>query len=122
MQMQEVDTIVEMEQELGRISELLGGDEARELLELFFEDSTPRLELLSQAVESTDPQTAKQEALTLKGSTGILGASSLWRLCLGLEQELGRGDWTGARQELTVLRSRLGAVQEYFSMPGRRVA
>lgn len=109
-----IATISEMEQELGRLGEALGTAEAREILELFLEDSGPRLETLSRAVDDNDPVVARREAHSLKGAAGNLGAESISRVCAELEQELGEGDWNAAHMEICELRRQLGAVLQHF--------
>lgn len=117
--MAETQTIREVEQELARLREALGVEEVREILEMFLEDSPPRLESLTRAVADSDPSVAEEQAHSLKGAACNLGAISLWSVCEGLEREIRDGDWPAAHQDLGVLRGRLGAVLEHFGAAGR---
>lgn len=108
------ETIRELELQLQELSEVLGAEEVREILDLFLEDSAPRLEMLSRAVAATDTSAAQREAHSLKGAAGNLGAMSLWSVCEGLERQIKHGDWPAANQDVLVLRSQLGAVYDHF--------
>lgn len=119
MQPQAFETIQEVEVELSRLSDAFGGEEAREILDMFLEDSPPRVESLARALEASDGSRAREQAHSLKGAAGNLGAMTLWSVCEGLEREIGEGDWRAARQDLDDLRGRLTAVAEYFGTPGR---
>lgn len=114
MTTRDAETIREMERELERLRADVGGDVAREILEMFLEDSPPRLESLERAVETSDSSTAGREAHSLKGAAGNLGSRTLWSVCEGLEREVREGDWPAAHHDLVVLRGQLGAVLEHF--------
>jgi hypothetical protein len=115
MQIQGVDTIREVELELGRLSSILGDAGAKEILEMFLEDSPPRVETLAHALETRDVSRARAEAHSLKGSAGNLGAMTLWSVCEELEREIREGNLQAAREDLAELQGRLHAVLDHFT-------
>jgi HPt (histidine-containing phosphotransfer) domain-containing protein len=63
------------------------GDDAPELVEIFFETARDRLQGLRSAVERDDTQAIMQLAHALKGSSAHVGALPLSELCKGLEMQ-----------------------------------
>jgi HPt (histidine-containing phosphotransfer) domain-containing protein len=106
--------IDEMVAQYEELTASYGEEIARELLDLFLEDSVPRLEGLTRAVLAADVLAAQREAHSLKGAAGSLGASSLWSVCSGLEQQVGAGDWSQARNELNELQECMTEVRQHF--------
>jgi HPt (histidine-containing phosphotransfer) domain-containing protein len=107
-------TVVEIETELLQLAEALGGEEARQILDMFLEDSLSRLERLSRAVQTADDATARQEAHSLKGAAGSVGATSLWNICAGVESDVRAVDWYRAASDVAELRQCLCEVQGHF--------
>jgi len=107
-------TVAEVESELLQLAESLGGEEARQILDMFIEDSLARLDRLSHAVQSGDGVAARHEAHSLKGSAGSVGAISLWNLCAGLESEVEAVDWQSAAGDVAELRYCLAELQGHF--------
>lgn len=68
----------------------LGGDGDaslfQELLALYVDDSTQQLERLGEALSRNDLKVAERIAHTLKSSSANLGAMTMSRLCLQMEQ------------------------------------
>lgn len=56
-----------------------------EMIEIFFEDTPPRLATLRSALAAANAEEVTQIAHTLKGSCGNFGAESLQRMCRDLE-------------------------------------
>jgi CheY-like chemotaxis protein/HPt (histidine-containing phosphotransfer) domain-containing protein/anti-sigma regulatory factor (Ser/Thr protein kinase) len=75
------------------------GDLARELLDMFLEDSARQLEQLGQALAASDHGLARRVAHTLKSSSASMGAMRLSALCKQAEEilrdtgRLDEGDW-----------------------------
>ena len=114
MNVQAMETIREVEGELAGLAEALGAPQVREILDLFLEDSVPRLAALGEAIREGDLETARNQAHTLKGSAGNLGAMSLWEACANLEQALRDGDGGAVRRQLGEVEQRLTAVLGHF--------
>lgn len=64
-----------------------GGDSSllKELVELFLEIAPPQLASLATAVAAGDAETVRQEAHSLKGSAGALGATAIRDLAAEIE-------------------------------------
>lgn len=64
-----------------------GGDSAllKELVVLFLETTPPQLATLTTAVATGDADTARNEAHSLKGSAGALGATKIRDLAAAIE-------------------------------------
>jgi HPt (histidine-containing phosphotransfer) domain-containing protein len=81
----------------------LGGDGEetlfRELLDLYVDDSTQKLERLADSLDRADLKVAERIAHTLKSSSANLGAMVMSKLCLELEH-LGRNRQADAMRAL----------------------
>ena len=79
--------------DLKGLSELLGPEEAIEVLHLFVNSTE---ELISQIVEASarhDAKTLKEAAHQLKGAAASVGANNIARACIDLEQCARTDDW-----------------------------
>ena len=79
----------------------LGGDDDpglfAELVELFLRDMPPRLDSLSEAMDSGDAKQLERTAHAMKSSCGNLGAMALAELCRQIEVSGRTGDVDGVR-------------------------
>lgn len=75
---------LQIEDELEATQEIFGAGFA-ELVQLFLDDSPPRLLALHNAALATDCRVLAQNAHTLSGSTSSIGATSLAAMCRELE-------------------------------------
>ncbi len=89
-------SVIESLKELGDV-ELV-----HELVEIFMEDTPPRLEELSKACLEGDAQRIESLAHSLKSSCANLGATYLSEICRELESQ-GREGELGRAKELIVL-------------------
>ena len=74
-------------------------DVLTELIDLFLEDTPPRLAAVRDAVTRHDGDALRQAAHALKGSAASLGATEVRSLCAELEQ-LGKHGGLGATEAL----------------------
>ncbi|MFA7552895.1 MAG: Hpt domain-containing protein [Spongiibacteraceae bacterium] len=74
------------------------GDEFLSLVATFVSDSRQRVEVLSAAVRSGEPDAIKCAAHSLKGSAGNMAATALAELCRNLEEASMLGDITVCHQ------------------------
>ena len=70
---------------LRQLEECGENDLVEELIAIFETDTAERLETLARAVETADYSTARQEAHTIKGSCGMVGALELQALAAATE-------------------------------------
>lgn len=63
----------------------------QELLDLFRQESAPRVDLLRQALSAKDTQSIVKHAHSIAGASGNLGAYRLSQLCRQLEVEARQG-------------------------------
>ena len=89
---------------------------ARELVDLFVQDSWERLDALSQALEARDRNALRTVAHALKGSAGAVGARRLATICHLLEQDaLASEDHERASAFVTDIRRELTALVTMFA-------
>jgi HPt (histidine-containing phosphotransfer) domain-containing protein len=90
---------------------------ARELVDLFVQDSWERLDALLQALEARDRNTLRTVAHALKGSAGAVGARRLATICHLLEQDdaMASQDHERASAFVTDIRSELTALVTMFA-------
>ena len=72
----------------------------RELVDLFEEESRPRMDKMAAAIETGDIETVKRQAHALAGSGGNLGAKRFSDMCRALEKEAAGMDKNLARQSV----------------------
>ncbi len=84
------------------LRELGDDDLVHELVEIFMEDTPPRLEELSKAFVEGDSERIESLAHSLKSSCANLGATRLSEICRELESK-GREGELGEAEELIVL-------------------
>ena len=86
-------------------------DVLRELVHMFLEDATKRLETMREGTDEQDAQRLRQEAHALKGSSANMGATRIARISSELES-IGRSDdLTHASRLLDALEEELGRVR-----------
>jgi HPt (histidine-containing phosphotransfer) domain-containing protein len=78
------------------LSELLGPEEAIEVLQLFVNSTEELISQISEASERHDAKALKEAAHQLKGAASSVGANSIARACLELETCARNDDWNGA--------------------------
>jgi HPt (histidine-containing phosphotransfer) domain-containing protein len=76
----------------------------RELIDIFLQDSRPRLEEIENSLTQGDTTTASRAAHAIKGSCGNFGATRLHASSLTMEKTAERGDLEAARALLPGLR------------------
>ena len=86
-------------------------DPLAQLVELFLQDSKPRLEQLEKAIRSNDASQIITIAHTLKGSASNLGARKLASYYTTLEKQAKAGDLTAAISLLEALKGEFRNVQ-----------
>ena len=86
-------------------------DPLAQLVELFLQDSMPRLEQLEKAIRSNDTSQIIAIAHTLKGSASNLGARKLASFYATLEKQAKASDLTAAITLLEALKGELRNVQ-----------
>jgi PAS domain S-box-containing protein len=98
---------------LRHLDEVTEGDDEfkREIIGLFFEDTSERLSLLIKAVDGGDAASLEKEAHALKGAGRNLGAERFGELALSLEMKGKAGSLQGAREILTELETEFKRVQ-----------
>lgn len=96
------------------LRELGGGDEGfvTELLREYVEDTAVRLEVLSQAAAKGDALRVRQEAHSLKSSSGNVGATAVASICAELERAAQAGDVPSLTPLATRLRERFEEARE----------
>jgi len=93
------------------LRELGGDDILTELVEMFLDDTKPRLATLEKAVEAGDASTVEQVAHALKGSAGYMGARLMSELAAGLQDVGASGDLSEAAERLEKLEAEFARVQ-----------
>lgn len=87
-----------------------------EMIEIFFEDTPPRLAELRQSLATGDVETVTHLAHTLKGSCGNFGAETMQARCRDLEM-LGRGgQLDGASELIDQIELEYGRVHDALSV------
>ena len=73
--------------DLSVLEEIVGDDKkvVKELVDLFLDNSSDRIQTLNEAVNQKDAKSIEKEAHAFKGASGGIGASELYGLCLKLE-------------------------------------
>lgn len=82
------------------------------LINLYLEDTPPRLDLLRKAVERADRRTLAQQAHAIKGSSSNIGAKYMAMLCAQLEEEAYKGSLNRADAILSQLVSEFQKLQQ----------
>lgn len=94
-----------LDREVIRSLKELGGDDDpglfEELVNLFLDDTPPRIQELNSALTSGDAHRLERAAHALKSSTANLGAMALSELFREIEQAGKRADLTGAQGLVT---------------------
>jgi HPt (histidine-containing phosphotransfer) domain-containing protein len=88
----------------------LGPAVLAEMVDLYMEDTPPRLRALAMAARSGDAESVADLAHTVKGSSANFGAADLVERCRDLEQRARGGDLTGWRDALTAIESEYAVV------------
>lgn len=91
-------------QSLGHDAELAG-----ELLAAYIEDSTQRADMLGEALQESDSNTAAKTAHSLKGMSGVVRAQSLVDMALDMEATSKDGDLDRVREVYRQFREALDA-------------
>jgi HPt (histidine-containing phosphotransfer) domain-containing protein len=90
-------------------------DPLKELVELFFKDAQPRLQLMEEAAAAGDLPTLGAAAHTLKGSASNLGARRLATLCASLEKQAKETETAKAAKTLAGVKAELERVRELLT-------
>ncbi|MCB1051311.1 MAG: Hpt domain-containing protein [Acidobacteria bacterium] len=99
-----------------RIDELTQGDTTfgRELLEMFIEDARDLLSEIEKALSAGNLEVASQVAHTLKGSSGNVGAETVFGLAQNLEAQLKMGEQSTAHSLVNQIKTGLKSTEETF--------
>ncbi len=81
----------------------LGQDVLDDMIDLYLEDTPPRLAALHAAVAVGDAGRVRDLAHTVKGSSANFGAGELADLCRMLEQQARDGDLTAAKVAISAI-------------------
>ena len=102
--------------DLAQFDSITGGNQefAREIVDLFLEDSRARLNALSQAIVDGDARTVDIEAHTMKGAGASFGANPFMEAALALEKKGKTGSLEGAEALLTALEEEFERVGRFF--------
>jgi HPt (histidine-containing phosphotransfer) domain-containing protein len=97
----------------------LGGDDGgallRELVELFMQDTPPRMVALEDAMQKQDGQALERAAHALKSSCANMGARQLASLCKQLEDSGRQGTFAAAAEIITLSKQEFDAVTRALS-------
>jgi two-component system, sensor histidine kinase and response regulator len=86
-----------------------------ELIDLFLQDTSPRMSTMEQALAEGDASAVAQVAHSLKGSCGNLGAKQMSELCAQLEATAHSGDLVQARKLFPHLQQEYARVHDALS-------
>jgi CheY-like chemotaxis protein len=84
----------------------------RDVIEQYLKDSPPRIETIMKASAEGDAKTLERAAHALKGSSGNIGARSLWAICEKIEELARNNDVAGAAAPIGVLREEFDKLKE----------
>jgi CheY-like chemotaxis protein/HPt (histidine-containing phosphotransfer) domain-containing protein len=90
-------------------------DPLRELIDLFFKDAHPRLQIMEDATNVRDFPKLAAASHTLKGSASNLGARRLSALCATLEKQAKRGDAIKTTKTLADVKTEFGKVRDVLN-------
>lgn len=79
--------------DLNALSEMLGSNEAEEILQLFITSTQDLLDRISIALATRDAGALQEAAHTLKGASSSIGANPLWQKTIDLEKAAKSEDW-----------------------------
>ena len=88
------------------------GDEFSTLVETFETDSVVRIEAITQAVTSAEPEEIRRAAHSFKGSAGNMGATTLTELCRTMEERGHQGTAEGCVELLEQIVEEYAHVRE----------
>jgi PAS domain S-box-containing protein len=86
-------------------------DPLAELIQLFFRDTSPRMDSMEQALGREDLAAVSAGAHSLKGSASNLGARQLASLCASLERQAKAGESAQAKETFLVVKQELKKVE-----------
>jgi len=89
----------------------LGQDVLDDMIDLYLEDTPPRLAALHAAVVVGDARQVREVAHTVKGSSANFGANLLADLCRLLEQHARQGDLTTAKTAISAIETEYDRVR-----------
>jgi PAS domain S-box-containing protein len=97
----------------------LGDDEAllKEILVLYLDDAPHQIEALKEALERGDSSTIRQQAHSLKGSSGNVGAVSMQEMALQMEKAGEKGDLKEATILFEIIEKEFENFKEALSSP-----
>jgi HPt (histidine-containing phosphotransfer) domain-containing protein len=87
----------------------------QEMIEIFFEDSPPRIEAMRSALDRGDAEGLTDAAHAMKGSCSNFGAHELEALCRQLESVARVGELTGASQQIDAIEREYARVRRALS-------
>ncbi len=110
---EELADLVDLEQ----LGELTGGDAEtmREVFQMFFEDSKPKLEQLSQAVATRNLEEIKNIGHYFKGGAANMGMASVTETAQALEMAASNGDNTAVAIHSDRLRKEIERVEKAYA-------
>ena len=100
----------------GTITQLkeLMGEDFNLLVQTFVNDSSTKIEVMNNAVESGDAELLRTSAHGLKGSALNLSAAKLTELCMQLEDMGKANQLSGAKELLVAVEAEYHAVTGYL--------
>jgi len=97
--------------------DVVGGDKEllNELLEMFFKDCPEKIRNLEQAIKSKDYELLREVAHNLKGASGNLGLTNIYKLCLTLENKGKQKDLSDADKMLSELKEHISKLRRMMN-------
>jgi len=106
----------EIQIDMKRAMEAVGGDKEllNELLRMFIEDSEKSIEKIEEAIKEKDYEKLRETAHRIKGASGNLGLTSIYDICLSLENMGKKRDILGADELLEKLKNSISSLKRGF--------